>query len=66
MQERLCKDLSTACTWQQVERETRYGEEDLATTGETSPNEERKEGGGEKTWSDKECGGTMDCNLVSS
>ncbi|GFY27693.1 hypothetical protein TNCV_241611 [Trichonephila clavipes] len=43
-------------TWQQVEPDTRdlaagprYTEEDLATTGETRPNQERKDGGSEET-----------------
>ncbi|GFY55678.1 CCHC-type domain-containing protein [Trichonephila inaurata madagascariensis] len=58
------KEGSTACTWQQVERYTRdlaagllYTEEDLATTGETRPEEiergEVEKRKAKKTWSDE-------------
>ncbi|GFY68685.1 uncharacterized protein TNIN_197001 [Trichonephila inaurata madagascariensis] len=69
---------STACTWQQVKRYTRglamgplYTEEDLATTGETRPEETepgkaRKMKAKKKRGWRKEDGWEMDCNLLPS
>ncbi|GFU94102.1 hypothetical protein TNCV_794501, partial [Trichonephila clavipes] len=59
----------TACTWQQVERDTGDREKDLATRGERKSRneEEKRKAVARKTWSGKRrYGWTMYCNLVAS